>query len=145
MLARIKPYFPVITQVLRGIQYIALTVAGFGLLTTPTLLLKTTMGQIVYGWAAFLVLGGTLCSLGTATKIWAGEFTGLTLLITANCVWGSALIGAGGNSAKYGLVLVAWAFGLAAREFQILEKVWGAAGVEKQRRRAGRRRSGRVD
>lgn len=138
----VRAYLPVLIRTARGIQYMALAAAGLGLLTTPTALLKTTMGTVVYGWAAFLVLGGTLCTLGTATKIWAGEFTGLTLLITANCVWGGALIEAGGNSAKYGLVLIAWAFGLVAREFQILEKVWGAAGIQRQRRRSRGNRDG---
>jgi hypothetical protein len=138
----VRAYLPLLARLFRGIQYVGLTLAGLGLLTTPTLLLKSSMGQVVYGWAAFLVLGGTLCSIGTATKIWAGEFTGLTLLITANAVWGGALIGAGGNSAKYGVVLIAWGFGLGAREFQILEKVWGAAGVRKEQRRARRRRDG---
>jgi hypothetical protein len=138
----VRAYLPLLIRLLRGIQYVGLTSAGVLLLSKPTALLQTSMGQIVYGWAAFLVLGGSLCTVGTATKIWAGEFTGLTLLITANAVWGGALIGAGGNSAKYGMVLVAWSFGLAAREGQILEKVWGAAGVQKQRRRARRRRDG---
>lgn len=135
----VRAYLPELTRLARGIQYAALTFAGLGLLATPTQLLQTTMGQFVYGWAAFLVLGGTLCTLGTATKIWAGEFTGLILLMTANWVWGGALINSGSNnSAKYGLVLVAWGFGLLARELQILEKIRKAAGVEKQRRRAGR-------
>lgn len=142
MKAWIRSYLPLFIRIARGAQYVGLTLAGLGLLTTPTALLQTTMGKVVYGWAAFLVLGGTLCTIGTATKIWAGEFTGLTLLITANAIWGGALIGAGSNSAKYGLVLVAWAFGLVARELQIVEKVRGAAGAEKQRRRTGRRRHG---
>lgn len=138
----VRAYLPLLTRIARGIQYLGLTAAGVGLLSTPTLLLKSTLGTVVYGWAAFLTLGGTLCLLGTVTKVWAGEFTGLTLLITANAVWGGALIGVGGNSAKYGTVLVAWAFGLVARELQIIEKVRGAAGAEKQRRRARRRRDG---
>lgn len=140
MRAWVRAYLPLLERVFRGTQYAGLTLAGLGLLTTPTLLLQTSMGKVVYGWAAFLVLGGTLCTLGTVTKIWAGEFTGLTLLITANTVWGGALIGAGSNSAKYGTVLVAWACGLIAREVQIVVKVRGAAGVERQKKRAGRRR-----
>jgi hypothetical protein len=139
--AWVRAYLPLLARIARGIQYIGLTVAGVGLLTTPTSLLQTTMGTVVYGWAAFLVLGGTLCTLGTLTKIWAGEFTGLTLLIFANWIWGGALIGVGGNAAKYGVVFIAWGFGLLAREFQIAEKVRGAAGAEKQRRQAGRRRA----
>lgn len=142
MKAWIRSYLPLAIRIARGIQYIALTGAGISLMTTPTQMLQTTLGQVVYGWAAFLVLGGVLCTIGTATKIWAGEFTGLTLLITANWIWGGTLIGIGGNASKYGVVFAAWGFGLLAREFQILEKVRGAAGAEKQRRRARRRRDG---
>src|SRR5688572_18686428 len=143
MRAWIRSYLPLLTRIALGIQYAALTGAGISLLTSPTQTLETTLGQVVYGWAAFLVLGGTLCTLGTVTKIWAGELTGLTLLITANWVWAGTLIGLGGNPAKYGVVFAAWGFGLLAREFQIFEKIRGAAGVERQRKRARRvRRDG---
>lgn len=141
MRAWVRAYLPLLTRIARGIQYGALAGAGVSLMTTPTETLETALGQVVYGWAAFLVLGGILCTLGTVTKIWAGEFTGLILLITANWIWGGALVGVGGNAAKYGVVFVAWGFGLLARELQILEKVRSAAGAEKQRRR-GRRRQG---
>lgn len=139
MRARFKANLPLLTRIFRGTQYLVLTFAGTWLLTTPTELLRSALGTVVYLWAIFLVVGGVLCTLGTLTKIWAGEFTGLVLLITGNWVWGTALLGAGHNSAKYGLVLLAWGCGLVAREFQILEKVRGAAGVEKQRKRARRR------
>lgn len=141
MRARFKAYLPTLTRIFRGTQYLILATAGTWMLTAPTALLQTAMGKVIYGWAAFLVLGGVLCSLGTLTKIWAGEFVGLVLLIFGNVIWGGTLISASPNSAKYGLVLIAWGFGLTAREFQIMEKARGAASAEKQRRKAGRRRT----
>lgn len=136
----IRAYLPLLVRLLRGIQYAGLTGAGVWLLTTPTELLRTALGTVVYIWAACMVLGGTLCAIGTATKLWAGEFTGLVLLITANWIWGVALIGASHTSAKYGVVLVAWGFGLVARELEIFATARGAATAAKQRRRRGDQR-----
>jgi hypothetical protein len=133
----IRRYLPIISRTARTIQYALLTYAGTWLITTPTALLQTSMGQVVFVWAAFLVVGGTLCTIGTATRLWVGEFTGLTLLITANFTWGVTLIGASTSSAKYGLVLVAWGFGLVAREAQVYDRASRAAGAGRARRRAG--------
>lgn len=121
-------------RIVLAIQYAGLAIAGTAMLMAPSALLQTAMGTIIYIWAAFLVLGGTLCLIGTITRLWIGEFTGLTLLMTANLVWGVALIRAGDNSAKYGIVLLAWMFGLLAREFMIFEKASKAAHAGRDRK-----------
>ena len=115
-------------------QYAGLTTAGTLMLLSPSVLLQSTMGAIIYTWAAFLVLGGTLCLVGTLTRLWIGEFTGLTLLMTANLVWSVALIRAGDTSAKYGIVLLAWMFGLLYREIVIFDKARKAAHAGRDRR-----------
>jgi len=123
-----------LVRVVLGLQYAGLAIAGTSMLMSPSVLLESTMGTIIYTWAAFLVLGGTLCLLGTLTRMWIGEFTGLTLLMTANLVWGVALIRAGDTSAKYGIVLLAWVFGLMYREIVIFDKARKAAHAGRDRR-----------
>lgn len=137
MRAWVRAYLLVASRIARGTQYVGLTAAGAWLMTTPTALLHTAMGTVVYGWALFLVLGGTLCTLGTATKLWIGEFTGLVLLMTANLTWGLALIQAGQSSAKYGIVLVAWFCGLLARELEIFNTARTAAKIGRRRSAGG--------
>jgi hypothetical protein len=129
---------PRISRVALGIQYAMLAASGAWLMSGPSLLLRETMGKVVYGWAAFLVIGGTLCLVGTLTKIWFGEFTGLILLMFANVMWGAALLGNGGTSPKYGLTLIAWAFGFLFRWGEIRQKVRKAVRAEKDRADGGK-------
>lgn len=129
---------PRVSRIALGVQYACLAAAGAWLMSEPSLLLKETMGKVVYGWAAFLVLGGTLCFIATLTKIWIGEFGGLILLMFANVMWGTALLGHGGTSPKYGLVLIAWAFGFLFRWGEIRQKVRRAVRAEKDRADGGK-------
>lgn len=126
-----------LVRVVLAIQYAGLAIAGTSMLMAPSVLLRSTMGTVIYAWAAFLVAGGTLCLIGTITRLWIGEFTGLTLLMTANLVWAVALIRAGENSAKYGIVLLAWVFGLMYREIVIFDKARKAAHAGRDRRDHG--------
>jgi hypothetical protein len=130
---------PRISRIALSVQYGLLAAAGTWLMTDPSQLLETTMGQIVYGWAAFLVVGGSLSLVSTLTKIWAGEFLGLILLVFANLMWGGALLNNGGNSQRYGLVLIAWAFGFVFRWGEIVGKVRKAVSAEANQPGEGRR------
>lgn len=134
------PYFlPRAARGALGIQYGLLAGAGGWLMSGPTTMLKTAMGQVVYGWAAFLLVGGILCMVGVVTRIWLGEFTGLVLLFFANCMWGGVLVWQDwhtpgpGTSAKYGMALFAWAFGFAYRWLEIRRKVRRAVEAEQDR------------
>lgn len=134
---------PRISQVALGIQYAGLAGAGTWLLADPSQLLQLALGVVVYGWAAFLVLGGTLCLVGTLTKIWIGEYLGLILLFFANIIWGGALIyatsamGYPSSSAKYGTVLIAWAFGFIYRWGEIHRRVRDAARIQRHIKKSG--------
>lgn len=131
---------PKLSQSALGLGYAGLTGAGVWFITEPSQLLQTGMGTTVYIWAVFLVFGGVLCLVGTMTKLWIGEFTGLILLFFGNLAWASVLAGASvtsGNttSAKYGIVLVSLAMcAFAYRWGQIREKVRTAAGGGKTKR-----------
>jgi hypothetical protein len=93
------------------------------------------MGTVVYAWAAFMALGGTLCFLSVLTKIWIGEYTGLVLLATGHVVWGGVLLGTGqSTSQRYGIALMAWVGGYAFRWWTIREKARRGARVARERR-----------
>lgn len=126
-----------LVRIALGLQYTGLATAGTLMLLEPSTLLRNTMGTVIYMWAAFLVAGGTLCLLGTVTRLWIGEFSGIVLLITANLIWGIALMRAGDTSARYGVVLLAWIFGFLAREFVIFDKVRKGARAGRDRRHHG--------
>lgn len=131
---------PPVARWLLGLGYAGLAAAGAWFLTEPSQLLHSQMGTVVYGWAAFLVLGGILCLAGTLTRLWIGEFTGLILLFFGNFAWGVVLIGAAtdanSNPAKYGVVLISLAMcAFAYRWGEIWEKVGRAAKRGKTKRR----------
>jgi hypothetical protein len=136
---------PRISRVSLGIGYALLTGAGTWFLIEPSQLLHSQMGTVVYGWAVFLVLGGMLCLVGILTKVWIGEFTGLVLLFFGNLAWATVLIGAAqaprasNTSAKYGLVLIAFALcAFAYRWGEIRTKIKQAADVQKNQKRGPR-------
>lgn len=136
---------PRISRIALGLGYALLTSAGAWFLIEPSQLLHSQMGTVVYGWAVFLVFGGMLCLVGTLTKLWVGEFTGLVLLFFGNIAWATVLIGAAqapkasSTSAKYGLVLIAFALcAFAYRWGEIWNKIRQAAAVQKHQRRGPR-------
>jgi hypothetical protein len=130
-----------------GSSYAGLTVTGLWFITEPSSLLATAMGTTIYVWSLFLIIGGVLCLVGTVTKLWIGEFTGLTLLFFGNAAWACVLMGlsfapqATNTSAKYGLALLSLSLSaFAYRWGEIREKVREAASDGKaKRRRRGRR------
>ena len=133
------------SRIALGTSYAGLTTAGVWFASAPSALLQSTMGALVYGWAIFLLVGGTLCLVGILTRLWIGEFTGLVLLFFGNAAWACALVGvafspgASSTSAKYGLVLLSLSFAaFAVRWFQIREKVSTAAEGERHKRRRRR-------
>lgn len=125
---------PRLSRAVLGIGYAGLITSGLWFVAEPSQLLHSQMGTVIYGWAAFLVIGGTLCLLGTLTKLWIGEFTGLVLLFFGNLAWAVVLIGASAGpardntSAKYGVVLISLALcAFAYRWGEIRRKVKDAA------------------
>jgi hypothetical protein len=137
---------PPLSRVALAASYTGLTLTGLWFITEPSSLLATAMGTTIYVWALFLIVGGVLCLVGTITRLWIGEFTGLTLLFFGNAAWAFVLIGlafspqANNTSAKYGLALLSLSLSaFAYRWGEIREKVRGAAAVGKEKRRRGRR------
>lgn len=131
---------PPVARWLLGIGYAGLAIAGVAFLAEPSQLLHKEMGTVVYGWAAFLVVGGILCLAGTLTRLWIGEFTGLILLFFGNFAWGVVLVGSStstnSNPAKYGVVLVSLALcAFAYRWGEIWEKVGRVARRNKAKRK----------
>lgn len=133
---------PRLSRAVLGLGYAGLASAGLWFVSAPSQLLHSQMGTVVYGWAAFLVLGGTLCLLGTVTKLWIGEFTGLVLLFFGNIAWAFVLIGASAGpardntSAKYGIVLISLAMcAFAYRWGEIRRKVKEAAEPRRRERK----------
>jgi hypothetical protein len=59
--------------------------AGVGGAAVPTPSVQQATGSLVYLWAAFLAVGGSVSALGAVTDRWIGEYTGLPLLWAA---WG---------------------------------------------------------
>jgi hypothetical protein len=137
---------PPLSRMALAASYTGLTLTGLWFITEPSSLLATAMGTTVYVWSLFLIVGGVLCLVGTVTRLWIGEFTGLTLLFFGNAAWACVLIGLGfspqasSTSAKYGLALLSLSLSaFAYRWGEIREKVRGAAAVGKEKRRRGRR------
>lgn len=136
---------PRFSRVVLGAGYALLTGAGTWFLAEPSALLQTQMGQVVYGWSLFLVIGGMLCLVGTVTKLWIGEFTGLILLFFGNLAWSAVLIAAAtapnasNASAKYGVVLIALSMcAFAYRWGEIGRKIKEAAVVQRKQKRGPR-------
>lgn len=122
-------------RLLLGLQYFLLLLAGSRMLHEPSLLLQSEMGRYVYAWAWFLVVGGTLCLLTSVTQLWIGEFTGLVLLTVANWAWGYILVSTGDMTTNYGIILIGWGFGLAARWAVVAHRGRGAARSARRDRR----------
>jgi hypothetical protein len=57
----------------------------------PTPSIQAATGWVVYLWATFLLLGGTLCTYGAITDRWIGEYTGLPLIGAAFGVYSAVL------------------------------------------------------
>jgi hypothetical protein len=138
---------PTISRAALAASYSGLTVTGLWFITEPSSLLATAMGTTIYVWSLFLIVGGVLCLVGTLTKLWIGEFTGLILLFTGNAAWAFVLMGlafspqANNTSAKYGLALLSLSLSaFAYRWGEIREKVRDAASAGKRQRLRGRRR-----
>lgn len=130
-----------------GASYSGLAAAGAWFVAEPSGLLQSSMGTVIYGWALFLVIGGLLCLVGTVTKLWIGEFTGLVLLWFGNFAWAVVLVGAafsptaGNTSAKYGLTLLSLSMAaFAYRWLEIREKVRSAAAIERHKAKRRRRK-----
>jgi hypothetical protein len=49
----------------------------------PVSSIQDATGWLVYLWAAFLLIGGVACALGSVTGRWFGELTGLPLISSA--------------------------------------------------------------
>lgn len=60
---------------------------------------RALLESFVYGWAAFLTIGGGLCLGGKLRNNWAGELIGLPPLSAANYIFGALLFFEGTSSA----------------------------------------------
>jgi hypothetical protein len=76
---------------LRTVGYGLIGISGILLILSP--IFPPDVGQpgIVMSW--FLVVGGLMSSIGSATQRWVGEFTGLPLLIFAFLVFAILVAG----------------------------------------------------
>lgn len=71
--------------------YVLMGIGGAVTFTVPVTSIRESTGWVVYLWAVFLLLGGTLCSYGAVTDRWIGELLGLPLIAAAFGVYGVVL------------------------------------------------------
>lgn len=71
----------------RLVAYSLFGAAGLAAVLWPAPSVQAASGWLVYVWAAWLVTGGALCAVGTATDRWLGEYAGLPLLAAAFAVY----------------------------------------------------------
>lgn len=103
---------------LRGLMYAFFSAAGCAGVFVPSPSLEAGLGILTYAWAAFMILGGLLGSVGSVTDRWLGELLSAPLLASALLVYGFALWATGPSNAvrvAIGALMLAMAFGLAAR------------------------------
>ena len=86
-------------RILRTIAYGLIGVAGALLLISPVFMADATKGAVAM--SIFILAGGTLSSLGSATGRWVGEFLGLPLLATAFAVFGAITYRENSEAAPY--------------------------------------------
>jgi hypothetical protein len=70
----------------RGVRvagYAMMAAAGAVAFAIPVGSIQSATGWLVYLWAAFLLVGGILCSAGALTDRWIGELIGLPLISSA--------------------------------------------------------------
>jgi hypothetical protein len=114
----------------RVIGYTLMAAGGVAAVFVPTPSVRLAAGALVYLWAAFLAVGGTLAAVGAITDRWLGEHLGLPLISAAWAVY-AVVLALGGNPASR-----AAAFAFAAVAFLL----WGRRrDVELIRREATRR------
>lgn len=117
------------------VAYILITVAGVFFLNSPPLSLveETEYGSLVVAWGLFYLLGGlfSLVSVSLRGKfknnisLWYFEIAGLALSITANLVYGYALMRTGiiyqeFNVVAVSLIISAFAASLISRSIEAL-------------------------
>nr|MDT0660873.1 hypothetical protein [Micromonospora sp. DSM 115978] len=69
--------------------------AGAGAALWPTPSVRDATGSLVYVWATWLIGGGLLAAIGSATDRWIGEYLGLPLLAAAFAVYAVVLASTG--------------------------------------------------
>lgn len=73
-------------RVARTIAYMCIGTAGLLLILSPVFATTSTPLSLTMTW--FMMIGGYLSMLGAATNRWAGEFSGIPLLIASFSVFG---------------------------------------------------------
>jgi len=63
--------------------YAMMAVGGAVAFAIPVTTIEASTGWLVYLWAAFLLIGGTLATYGAWTDRWIGELLGLPLISSA--------------------------------------------------------------
>jgi hypothetical protein len=109
--------------------------AGAAAIVWPAPSVESATGWLVYVWAAWLAIGGTLAGAGAVTDRWLGEYAGLPLLSSAFGVYAVVIASNGRLSSAAGaLALAAIAAVLFAR--------WQDIGVLRKEATARARRLG---
>lgn len=67
----------------RIVSYAMMAAGGGVAFAIPVSTIQSATGWLVYLWAAFLLLGGALCTYGAFTDRWIGELMGLPLISSA--------------------------------------------------------------
>lgn len=96
----------------RLIGYSLFTLAGLAAVLWPAPSVESASGWLVYVWAAWLLTGGLMSAVGTATDRWIGEFAGLPLLFAAFAVYALVVATGGRLSSIAGACVLA---GIAAK------------------------------
>jgi hypothetical protein len=121
----------------RFAKYLMLLLAGGIAFATPSAVLTSVIGLMVYAWATFLFVGGALCLLGVVTDWWIGEFVGIIPIFTAMFMFGVVFLstglegGANPSRIVFGLVFFSFAAFLIARWID----VWNVASLGPEARR----------
>lgn len=88
--------------------YILMGGAGLvALLNAHATTVAASTGWLAYVWAAWLLLGGAMAAVGSATDRWLGEYAGLPLLIASLASYASVLLLSGHLGALAGSLLLA--------------------------------------
>lgn len=102
-------------RAVRVAGYAMMTAAGGVAFAIPVSSIRDETGWLVYLWAGFLLLGGSLCTAGAATDRWIGELAGLPLISSAFGVYFVVLVlartvtGAAAGLAFGAVALFMWA------------------------------------
>lgn len=96
-------------RALRGLAYAMLALAGAcGFVLWPRTL-GSLLGLMTFVWAAFLLVGGLLGVWGSLWDRWLGELAGIPLLVSALCVYGTALWVSGRTAVAGAIGSLMWA------------------------------------